>query len=560
MVFYRRLRLWLLGNRTLFYLIQFHYCIFQHLAVKPEHRTFLGIHIIEEDGSISFYVWRVMFLGISDAVFIFSAILKPISAHISCLGVPNIIYIDDNLNGGPTRELACSNNLVANQVFSQAGWIVSQEKKQGPLQRILFLGLEVCSVSLKFFIPEKKIVKLLAEIDSLLSSKKVKLRVFASFLGLLQSCNKALGPVVRLMTRVSYLFLMHNVDRHSWNFFVSISPEVISELQFWQKNIVELNGFQFHVDMTMIDIGQDVAADASNIGLFGFKFVSNDYDIVLRRMLTNEERKKSSTHREMLGVHEIYATDKADQFMNSIVRHSTDNKAVVEILDHGSRKPELHAMAVDIFLNCRKKNITLFVEWKPRTHPLLVHADWGSRLFDQSSYSLDLDSFYVVLDFFRINIEVDCMADLWNRKAKIYFSRFPDPYCTAVNFFAQRLNNSLVHYCFPPPSLYTATVLHMFKFGVRGLILVPVWKSAAFWNNVAPDGTHLPAWVEKFLVFRPSGFIVDPLVISYTFKCKPVTFDMLALAVNFDSIDEDSLFISVKSIPKCLKKGCNICS
>ena len=35
----------------------------------------LGIHVVEVDGSVSYYVWKVMFLGMSDAVFIFSTML-----------------------------------------------------------------------------------------------------------------------------------------------------------------------------------------------------------------------------------------------------------------------------------------------------------------------------------------------------------------------------------------------------------------------------------------------------------------------------------------------------
>ena len=38
-----------------------------HLGINPEFFKYLGIHIPEEDGSISFYYWRVLFLGISDA-------------------------------------------------------------------------------------------------------------------------------------------------------------------------------------------------------------------------------------------------------------------------------------------------------------------------------------------------------------------------------------------------------------------------------------------------------------------------------------------------------------
>ena len=325
---------------------------------------------MEEDNTVSFYVWRVMFLGVSDAVFIFTALLKPVRSYTASLGVPNLMYLDDNLTGGATKEIACSNNEISNDVLKKAGWIVSMEKKKGPAQRILFLGLEVCSITMKFFIPEKKLIRLLALFDSLLSSKKVQLRKLASCLGLLQSCGKAIGPVVRLMTRRAYIFLMHNVDRHCWNFYMALSKDVIEDILFWQKNLVDLNGFKFSASLSMIDIHHEVIADASNIGLFGFAFFSSRYEIIFRRMLTAREVKKSSTHRELLAIHEIYTGVKAQQFANSTVRHLCDNKAVSEIMDHGSSVPELQALAVSIFLSCRRLNITLYVEWRRRDDPL----------------------------------------------------------------------------------------------------------------------------------------------------------------------------------------------
>ena len=44
--------------------------------------------------------------------------------------------------------------------------------------------------------------------------------------------------------------------------------------------------------------------------------------------------------------------------------------------------------------NCHKLNISLFVEWRPRTHPLFIHADLGNKLFDQSLVNLNMDYFF----------------------------------------------------------------------------------------------------------------------------------------------------------------------
>ena len=58
------------------------------------------------------------------------------------------------------------------EMFSR--WIVKKEEKTGPSQRLLYLGLEICTVSMKFFIPQKKLEKILSKFregDSLKSAR-----------------------------------------------------------------------------------------------------------------------------------------------------------------------------------------------------------------------------------------------------------------------------------------------------------------------------------------------------------------------------------------------------
>ena len=85
----------------------------------------MGIYVIEEDGSVSFYVWTVMFLGISDAVFIFSAMLKLVRVYLSSQGIANVIYIDDLFLLGRNKELCVANNAFAVEVLGKAGWVMS---------------------------------------------------------------------------------------------------------------------------------------------------------------------------------------------------------------------------------------------------------------------------------------------------------------------------------------------------------------------------------------------------------------------------------------------------
>ena len=161
----------------------------------------------------------------------------------------------------------------------------------------------------------------------------------------------------------------------------------------------------------------------------------------------------------------------------------------------GSRVPKLQDMVVSIYRKCKEFNVTLLVEWRSREDPLIQVADQGSRLFDESSYSLNHESFMFLLEHFRyLPLDVDCMSQKEYKKFPRYFSRFPDPDAEGRNFFAQTLNSTTYYYCFPPPSFIHSTLLHFLKFEARGLLLVPVWPAASYWTLIAPDGVHLARW------------------------------------------------------------------
>ena len=76
--------------------------------------------------------------------------------------------------------------------------MINDHKSKGPAKRISFLGLEFCLDSMKFYIPEQKLLKITEKLKTLLEVRRVKLRDMARVLGLLQSCSRVLGNVVRI--------------------------------------------------------------------------------------------------------------------------------------------------------------------------------------------------------------------------------------------------------------------------------------------------------------------------------------------------------------------------
>ena len=88
-----------------------------------------------------------------DAVFLFTIILKPIRVFLANQGVPILIYLDDAIVSGHNFQQAAKNREILLDTLAKAGFVVSFDKTKGPSTRILFLGLEICSSTLKFYIP-----------------------------------------------------------------------------------------------------------------------------------------------------------------------------------------------------------------------------------------------------------------------------------------------------------------------------------------------------------------------------------------------------------------------
>ena len=254
-----------------------------HLGILEDHQKFLGIQIDDEAGQPVFFQWRVMFLGIKDAVFIFTAILKPVRALLAAKAIPNLIYLDDLWYGGESKAICLKNREVAREVLKKAGYVVSIEKAKEPSQRILFLGLEVCSTTMMFFIPESKLLHIIDTINVLCAQRKVQLRKFASLLGFLQSCARALGNVVRLMTRASYHWMAEKLAIHpSYNWFYELSDEVRTELFFWKANVRSLNGFPINPSQSLTETRIRIVTDASADGAFDFE-ISDKYHLPASR-------------------------------------------------------------------------------------------------------------------------------------------------------------------------------------------------------------------------------------------------------------------------------------
>ena len=124
-----------------------------------------------------------------------------------------------------------------------AGWVVRPSKCiNHPRQRITFLGLDVDSTSLSFFVPIDKRNLILSQISRMLNDDFVPVRALASLYGLLISVYLAVGPVIRMLTRFGFAVIN---SASSWNQLVFVSAKCKLELGYIAQNFDQLNGHSF---------------------------------------------------------------------------------------------------------------------------------------------------------------------------------------------------------------------------------------------------------------------------------------------------------------------------
>lgn len=182
---------------------------------------------------------------------------------------------------------------------------------------------------------------------------------------------------------------------------------------------------------------------------------------------------------------------RAHTFYGQSILHYTDNENVSRILTKGSPKPLLQILALDIFKACHDHQIILHGQWVPRTNPYLLLPDFYSREHDLSDWGLENEAMLFLLKNCPFDIKVDLFASEFNHRAPIFLSKNPCPSSFGVNAFTFNWAWFGPGLCVPPPELIQGTIQHIINCQARGIMIVPMWKSADFWLSICPDGRHV---------------------------------------------------------------------
>jgi hypothetical protein len=156
-----------------------------------------------------------------------------------------------------------------------------------------------------------------------------------------------------------------------------------------------------------------------------------------------------------------------------------DNMNAALICEKGSPKFRLQKYALYIANLCDANNIMLKTVWIPRV--LNQVADFISKTVDYDDFSVTEQFYQLVLQMSGYVPNVDRFANNWNAKC-VHFNS--PTYCvgsSGVDAFNYHWGQPTLNWLFPPIRLIARTIMHLERCNGSGLLLVPQWKSAAFY-------------------------------------------------------------------------------
>ena len=582
-----------------------------HVRIHPDQWKFLGCEIESPSGEKLFFFFKVMIYGIKSAVHTVTKLTRPIVKKAALMGIRFSIMIDDGRVLGRTKEEARENLAKVLDIVKKSGWNINWEKSvTEPSQALYHQGMITCTAPLMYILPDFKIRKLQELIEDILNTYRKSLPVtsesLARMIGSVVSGQQALGPLSRILLRSSHILLATQTNNFQlWHSKFQVTNLVATELDMLNSSLPTLNGqpillshsgvtlhqllkmtephpaedpppttgpleievpmlpFLLHTDPPEppvegmfrpplpTEVVKDIiASDSSDFQEYAYS-VRNPSLAFMQRM-SHDVSEMSSGQRELQAVLNCVESNNNQLYSETpaLIYWLTDSQNVCCWLEKGSNKPYIQSDVVNLVTLLSKLNLTIVPIHVPRDHSLLVLADCGSKFQDTDDWSIDDHSLHVLQHIAGQAITCDTFAYNTNARTAKFYSKIPSPGCAGINAFSMDWTRDFNFVC-PPVKEITYVIQHIQTKPTQGILVVPSWPTAMFWNKITHDGSHLLPMFIQHHIFRP-----------YVYKgqdCNSIfggnlSFDMLGLI--FDSSIESYKY---PSSSYCINKNCSMC-
>lgn len=140
----------------------------------PVHKKFKKYLRFQFENQL--YEFSSLPFGLSTAPYVFTKTLKPVIHHLRSMGITLVIYLDDILIIGKTKEICSKNTKIAIEVLTKLGFIINNEKSVLiPSQTCRYLGFILDSRALTISLPKEKEISTLQMLKQFEKIKNVQL-------------------------------------------------------------------------------------------------------------------------------------------------------------------------------------------------------------------------------------------------------------------------------------------------------------------------------------------------------------------------------------------------
>ena len=464
------------------------------VPVHQEHRDFLKFCWRQK-----IYRFRSLPFGLATAPRVFTKILRPLVARMRMTGLRIIVYLDDMLVMAQSAERLMSHMQTLARELQALGFKLNHKKcVWEPVQAIEFLGFLVNSKTMKIYLPEEKIQKVMKECRHTINKRSVTARHLAHLIGLLSSTAPAISVApfhYRGLQRLRQRALQNS--RGNYDHEIVVDKEAEADLLWWVEHVRGSDGHPVvHPSADMI-----LTTDASKSG-----WGATDQERSTGGMWTQDERKAHINCLEMKAALLALQTFVSTR-QNIHILLLIDNSSAIAYINHkgGTHSRAMSDLALEIWEWCLTRRITIHAEHIPGVYNTVADAE-SRRSFEPSDWKLHKGVFDQLQKVWGPH-NVDLFAARHNRQLPRYFSFKPDPEAEAVDALAQCWSD-LRAYAFPPFALIGRCLRKLEQEEVKELVLiVPVWHNQTWFPTLLTKLIDLPILLPdlKKIITNPAG-------------------------------------------------------
>ena len=268
---------------------------YRQVPVHPEDRPFLAVRWQDElflDAALPF--------GLRSAPKIFSAVADAVLWIMARSGVSHgLHYLDDFLFLGNPGSDECARNLaIALSSCSSLGLPVAPHKVEGPSSTLVFLGIEIDTVSGILRLPADKLQRLRLSLRRLISARACTKRQLLSLVGLLHHAATVVRPGRSFTRRLIDL----STSTAQLDSKLRLNRDARADLAWWDAFVGDWNGVSLLSSLGTQTHTIRVQSDASGLWGCGAVIVSSSPPRCFSYQWSHAWRKKSIAPKEMFPV------------------------------------------------------------------------------------------------------------------------------------------------------------------------------------------------------------------------------------------------------------------